>query len=384
MRKLLLAICMLSMGNLGRAQSAPPLGSAQTFAVLGASTVTNTGPTVITGDLGVSPGTAVTGFPPGRVTGGTLHAGDASANAAQADAHAAYANLVAQPCGTNLTGKILGTSPGAVTLSPGVYCFNSSAQLTGTLTLSSNGVYVFQMRSTLTTASNSSVVLANGATAANVFWQLGSSATLGTNTVFVGSVLALISDTITTGSSVNGRVFALTGAVTLDSNAINAAAAGSGGGGTGGGGGQRCKDVTTGRGSITGPSGSKAKFEFKAGFKGGESESSLPCGQVTYSDDGFECLLRVKSTNITAYLEKGPNSRRIQGAAEINGHDGTYQLDVSDDESGADTFAIRLSNGYSASGHLKSGHIEIDKRCQNDDDTQDQDHKNEDHEEEDH
>jgi len=383
MRKLLLAIGMLSMGNLGLAQSAPPLGSAQTFAVLGASTVTNTGPTVITGDLGVSPGTAVTGFPPGRVTGGTLHAGDASANAAQADAHAAYANLVAQPCGTNLTGKILGTTPGAVTLSPGVYCFNSSAQLTGTLTLSSNGVYVFQMRSTLTTASNSSVVLANGATAANVFWQVGSSATLGTNTVFVGSVLALISDTITTGSSVNGRVFALTGAVTLDSNAINAAAAGSGGGGTGGGG-QQCKDITTGRGSITGPSGSKAKFDFKAGFKGGESESSLPCGQVTYSDDGFECLLRVKSTNITAYLEKGPNSRRIQGNAEINGHDGTYQLDVSDDESDTDAFAIRLSNGYSASGHLKSGYIEIDKRCQNDNEIQDKNHKNEDHEEEDH
>src|SRR6266850_6655811 len=114
MKKLLLVICMLSIGSLGWAQSAPSLGSAQSFAVLGASAVTNTGPTIITGDLGVSPGTAVAGFPPGTVTGGTTHAGDATA--AQAAAHTAYAALVAEHCGTNLTGKTLGSSPGAVTL----------------------------------------------------------------------------------------------------------------------------------------------------------------------------------------------------------------------------------------------------------------------------
>jgi type VI secretion system secreted protein VgrG len=223
MKKLTLVIGLLSAGSLGWAQSAPPLGSAQGFAVLGASTVTNAGPTVITGDLGVSPGTAITGFPPGTVTGGTIHAGDATATAAQAAAHTAYANLVAQPCGTNLTGKTLGTSPGAVTLPPGVYCFNSSAQLTGTLTLDGSGVYVFKMGTTLTTASKSSVVLAKGAMAGNVFWQVGSSATLGTNTAFVGSILANISDTLTTGASVTGRVFALTGAVTLSENRIRAA-----------------------------------------------------------------------------------------------------------------------------------------------------------------
>ncbi len=223
MKKFMLVICFWGMGSLGWAQSAPPLGSAQGFAVLGASTVTNAGPTVITGDLGVSPGTAITGFPPGTVSGGTIHAGDAAATAAQAAAHTAYANLVAQPCGSNLTGKTLGTSPGAVTLSPGVYCFNSSAQLTGTLTLNGSGVYVFKMGTTLTTASKSAVVLAKGATAGNVFWQVGSSATLGTNTVFVGSILANISDTVTTGASVSGRVFALTGAVTLSENRIRAA-----------------------------------------------------------------------------------------------------------------------------------------------------------------
>ncbi len=222
MKKLVL-VYMLSMGSLAWAQSAPPLASAHSFAVLGASTVTNTGPTIITGDLGVSPGTAVTGFPPGSVTGGTVHAGDATATAAQAAAHSAYGNLVAQPCGINLTGKTLGTSPGAVTLTPGVYCFNSSAQLTGTLTLSGNGVYAFKIGSTLTTASNSSVVLANGATAEKVFWQVTSSATLGTNTAFEGSILANISGTVSTGAVVTGRVFALTGAVTLSGNRIRAA-----------------------------------------------------------------------------------------------------------------------------------------------------------------
>jgi len=222
MKKLVL-VYMLSMGSLAWAQSAPPLGSAQSFAVLGASMVTNTGPTIITGDLGVSPGTAVTGFPPGRLTGGTLHAGDATATAAQAAAHTAYGNLVAQACGTNLTGKTLGTSPGAVELSPGVYCFDSSAQLTGTLTLNGDGVYVFKIGSALTTASNSSVVLAKGATAGKVFWQVTSSATLGTKTAFEGSILANISDTVTTGASVTGRVFALTGAVTLSGNRIRAA-----------------------------------------------------------------------------------------------------------------------------------------------------------------
>lgn len=374
---------MLSVGGLAWAQSAPPLASSQTFAVLGASTVTNTGLTLVTGDLGVSPGTAVTGFPPGTVTGGSIHAGDATATTAQADAHTAYAALVAEPCGTNLTGQTLGTSPGALTLSPGVYCFNSSAQLTGTLTLTGSGVYVFQMGSTLTTASNSSVVLANGATGGNVFWQVGSSATLGTNTVFAGSLLALISDTVTTGTSVCGRVFALTGAVTQDTNAITAVGScggGTGGGGTGGGGGgggQQCKDVTTGHGHITGPSGNAAEFRFKAGlFKGdkedkgdkeNEDSDSSACGEVVrgdvvYNDDGFECSLSVKSTSITAYLEKGPNSRRIQGTAEINGHDGTFQLDVTDDESATDSFAIRLSNGYSASGKLTNGHIEIQTR----------------------
>src|ERR1700722_1172221 len=220
MKLLLLVACGLCIGKLVRAQSAPPLASAESFAVLGAATVTSAGPTIITGDVGVSPGTAVTGFPPGIVTGGTIHGGDPIAAAAQADAHIAYNDLLAEPCGTNLSGQILGTSPAAVTLAPGVYCFNAAAQLTGTLTLNGNGIYIFQIGSTLTTATNSAVLLANGATSGNVFWQIGSSATLGTNSEIVGSVLALVSITVTSGTSVSGRVFALAGAMTLDTNAI--------------------------------------------------------------------------------------------------------------------------------------------------------------------
>ncbi len=161
------------------AQTAPPLGTTATFAVLGGSTVTNTGSTVLTGDLGVWPGLAITGFPPGIVTG-TTHAGDAVAQQAQSDLTTAYNNLAGQACGTDLTGQDLG----GMTLTPGVYCFSTSAQLTGTLTLNAQGnpsaVFVFQIGSTLTTASSSVVQVINGGSNCNVFWQVGSSATLGT------------------------------------------------------------------------------------------------------------------------------------------------------------------------------------------------------------
>lgn len=204
------------------------LGSAETFAVLGSTTVTNTGATVITGDLGVSPGTAITGFPPGVVVGGTTHAGDTAAAQAHSDAVIAYAGLVAMTCQENLTGQDLG----GLTLEPGVYCFDSSAQLTGTLNLTGSGPWVFQIGSTLTTASNSSV-LVNGAPdcdGADVYWQVGSSATLGTGTRLVGHLLALVSATVTTNVNVFGNIFALTGAVTLDTNMVSAC--GSGGGGS--------------------------------------------------------------------------------------------------------------------------------------------------------
>ena len=210
-----------------RAQST--LGTAQSFAVLGGSTVTNTGPSVITGDLGVSPGTAITGFPPGTVTG-TIHAANAVALQAQNDVTTQYNALAAAACSADLTGQDLGGQ----TLTPGIYCFSSSAQLTGTLTLNAQGnanaSFIFKTGSTLTTASASSVVLINGGNPCGVAWQIGSSATLGTTTSFIGNLIALQSITLNTGANIVGRALARNGAVTLDTNNISFAACSAGGG----------------------------------------------------------------------------------------------------------------------------------------------------------
>jgi hypothetical protein len=204
------------------AQTAPTLGTAQSFAVLGYSTVTNTGSSVITGDLGVSPGTAVTGFPPGIVDGGSIHAADALAQQARADATAAFGALAGQTC--NIT-YVVPTDLGGMTLVPGVYCFASSAAITGTLTLDAGGnpdaPFIFLMGSTLITASNASVALIGGAQRCEVFWQVGSSATLGTGTSFIGTVIAQASVTFNTSATSSGRALALTGAVTLDSNTVS-------------------------------------------------------------------------------------------------------------------------------------------------------------------
>jgi Ice-binding-like len=219
---LALALLLVAVGFAANAiaATAPGLGAAASYAVLGGQTVTNTGPTTINGDLGVSPGTAVTNFPPGIVTGGTIHSADANALDAQGAVTTAYNALAAQPCTADLTGQDLG----GLTLTEGVYCFSSSAQLTGLLTLNAQGsasaVFVFKTVSTLTTARNSSVLVTNGGVDCNVFWQVGSSATIGTGTVFVGNILALTSISLTTGASVSGRVLARNGSVTLDTNHV--------------------------------------------------------------------------------------------------------------------------------------------------------------------
>jgi len=205
------------------AQTAPPLGAAASFAVLASSTVTNTGASVITGDLGVRPGTSVVGFPPGIVVG-TIHPGNAVALAAQTSVGAAWDSLSSQACTQDLTGQNLG----GLTLTPGVYCFSSSAPLVGTLTLNAQGnpaaVFIFKIGSTLITASGSSVLVTNGGSVCNAYWQVGSSATLGTTSNFAGNLLAAASITLTTGASVLGRALARTAAVTLDSNNVSNAA----------------------------------------------------------------------------------------------------------------------------------------------------------------
>jgi hypothetical protein len=219
------------------APAATMLGTAQSYAVLGASTVTNTGPTVVNGDLGVSPGSAITGFPPGLVTG-TMHAADPMAFAAQNDLTSAYNTLAGLGPHTDLSGQDLG----GLTLTPGVYFFSSTAQLTGTLTLDAQGladaVFVFQIGSTLTTASSSSVLEINGVHSLNqsdgVYFQVGSSATLGTDTRFAGNILALSSITLNTRATIDcGRALARNGAVTMDTNSVSIGTAGSCGAGDG-------------------------------------------------------------------------------------------------------------------------------------------------------
>jgi hypothetical protein len=196
-----------------------PLGSAATFAVLAGSTVTSIGPTIVTGNLGVSPGTAVTGFPPGTVTGGAIHAADPTAATAQLDLTTAYNNAA----GRTITGAVPADIGGEV-IPPGVYKAPVSLAITGNVTLDGqnnpNSVFVFQMASTLTTSVFSTVTLINRANACNVFWEVGSAATLNTASIFNGNILALASISVGTGATVNGRLLARTGAVTLLSNTV--------------------------------------------------------------------------------------------------------------------------------------------------------------------
>jgi hypothetical protein len=195
------------------------LGSAGNYAVLAASTITNTGPTTINGDLGLSPGTAVTGFPPGQVTG-TVHIADAAALQAKNDLTTAYDDAAGRASTATVPVELGGTTKTA-----GVYESPAGTfGITGTLTLDAQGnrnaVFIFKAASTLITASASNVNLVNGARANNVFWKVGSSATLGTYSTLRGNVLALASITVTTGVTVAGRTLARNAAVTLDTNTI--------------------------------------------------------------------------------------------------------------------------------------------------------------------
>ena len=237
------AIAIAIFSQSASAATAPVgLGTAGSYAVLAGSTVTNTGPSVISGNLGVSPGTAVTGFPPGTVNSGTIHAADAAAGDAQADLTTAYNDAAGRVKSASIGGFI----GAGHTFAPGVYNATSSLDVGGSLTLDAHGdpnaVFIFQAGSTLGTDTGTTIRLTNGAQACNVFWQVGSSATLTTGSTFQGTILALTSITVQTGDTITGRALARNGAVTLDDDTITAPSCTTG-----------TSPTPTGTGTSTGP-----------------------------------------------------------------------------------------------------------------------------------
>ena len=377
-----------------------PLGSAATFAVLAGTTITNAEASVITGNIGVSPGTALTGFQPvpinsiagpGTVTSGlglvngTIYAGGPVAAQAHNDAVIAYNYLVAQIPGT-IYGDVYQLD--GQTITPGIYNFPSSANLkvNGTLTLdfqgNSDALFIFQLGSTLVTMADSRIIGINNpdqtCTGSNVYWAVGSSATID-GTEFIGTVLAYTTITMTSAANLSGstivagRMLALGGEVTMVNSAISTC-------GTTGGGTvppEVCSDFVTGGGWIKGSLNEKATFGVSGGIKNNKF-----WGHLSFNDHGKNGI-RVKSKSVTGYTVIDAVTRQINGIAEVNGKGSfTYTVIVVDNgEPGtSDSFSLELSNGYSASGTLDGGNIQLHRKCgdsqKNDDDDDDDDDDN--------
>lgn len=346
----------------GGSAASPSLGTAASFAVLGGPAVTCTTSTV-TGDVGA-------GFAGAPVTQtlcsvvGTVHAGDAAAAQAYNDFLLAYLALGATPCSTDPTHHLTGSLSG-VTLTPGVYCFDAPAVLTGVLTLDAlgnpNAVWIFKVGSTLAggalTGTNFSVVMAGGGQGCNVSWWVAEAATL-TASSFQGTILAGAGITFTGPGSLVGRALAKA-AVTLTGmnpfGGCGAAAAGPP---------PACepRDRESGEGNIKLPYGAKGTFEAS-----GENRHGTLSGHLEYTDNGPNGP-RVKGTAVTQYMVVDAVTRHIEGTAKIKGLAGfTYQVDMSDNGKGRnDMFAIRLFNAsgalvYSASGNLGDGNIHLHK-----------------------
>jgi hypothetical protein len=254
------------------AQAPVGLGTAGNFAVLAGSTVTNTGPSVISGSLGLAPGSAVSGFPPGIVLNGTTQVANGVALQAKSDLITAYNDAAGRSSTETVAGDLAGQ-----TLTPGVYTSASSLGLSGQLTLDAQGnpnaVFVFQAGSTLIVGSASQVNLIGGAQACDVFWQVGSSATIGTSSAFVGNILALTSITMTTGATLQGSALARNGAVTLDTNTITRATCAAG---------STTTTTTTTTSGSGGSSGSGAPGTVGGGTTQSTTGASGPSGTVTH------------------------------------------------------------------------------------------------------
>lgn len=353
-----------------------PLGTAEDFAVLGATTVTNDGESEITGNLGVSPGTAITGFQqspintiegPGTVTAGlgtvygTIYAGGPVAAQAHNDAVIAYEYLMAQTPNTIFSGV---SQLDGVTFTPGVYKFDPSANLkvNGTMYLdfqgNSDAVFIFQTGSTLVTMTGSNMIAINNngtdCAGSNVYWAVGSSATID-GAQFIGTVIAHTTITMTDNATVSGAIWALNGAVTMINDTISLC--------TGGGSGSTpepekpCADFVTGGGWIN----NKSTF----GVSGGIKNNSF-WGNLSFNDHAKSNGVKVKSTSVTGYIVLDAVTRQIEGIANVNGESGfKFTLIVTDNgEPGRDdSFSLTLSNGYHVSGVLQGGNIQLHKSC---------------------
>jgi hypothetical protein len=209
----LAALILLIWPATAFAATDPLLNTAGNFAVLSGAGMTNTGPSWITGAIGAS-SAGITGFPPG--TAGPQHIGDSTYTTAETDLVGTFTRAAAEPTTTDYSNVNLG----GLTLGPGVYNQSTAPTLTGTLTLSGGGIYIFKIGSTLVTATGARVSLVNGAQPCDIFWVVGSSATINPSTTFVGNIMALASIQMLTGATLNGRALARTAAVTLDTNRI--------------------------------------------------------------------------------------------------------------------------------------------------------------------
>jgi hypothetical protein len=388
-------------GSLSKTSAVVPLGSASTFAVLGFAGVTTADASLITGDLGVGPGApSATGFDltlnrivgPGSVTDGiggivtgTIYAGGPVANQAHNDAVIAYNYLVAQVPYTIFSGVTqLSQTPedvtpfnGGVPLTPGVYRFESAnLRAGGTLYLDFQGnpdaLFIFQFGTTLVTMGDSKVIAVdnNNATCSgsNVYWAVGTSATID-GAEFVGTVIAKVTVTMTSAANlsgvnnVSGRMFALGASVTMVNSTIAVC---------GGSGGvipppKPCRDFVTGGGWIDGtPDGKGHKKDDKTTFGvSGGIKNGKYWGHLSLKDHGKDGV-KVKSTSVTGYIVLDLVTRQIEGTCKVNGKGSfTYTVVVADNGKRGrnDTFSLVLSNGYSASGTLKGGNIELRTKC---------------------